>query len=737
MKNLIRIIPVLALLIVPVFAHAQTSNTNININDLIAQTQALIARINALKAQQGGVSSATTGGSQAVPGVCPVLTRALSMGSKGTDVSSLQTFLAQDPSVYPEAMVTGYFGPLTEKAVQRWQAKYGVVSSGTPDSTGFGVVGPKTRAAIQSRCSAGAQGGASTGVVGGYIQMTPVSGPVPLSTSITVVVNTAGSCTGGTYTLNFGDNTAPQQVVVPPGVCTQLSQAFTHVYQAAGTYTVVLSSGGHQTTATVTAIGPTAVDSIQASISSSTPLAVTFSGIVISDDAGSCTSNCNDQINFGDGTSVMVPLPPVVAGAKAHTTYSVTHTYATAGNYTVTLTTTPSSGQVKTTANTTVNVTGINPTAPVISMSMSTNNVKQDGVLPMSWTSQNTPVSSAVALWLVNIQSGTIYTLATSLSASGSISVPVSSATGDSTLPPAGLYTVYAKLYTPADAVLTKTTPTYVATAQSGVLTITSISPSSTATSTATSTGATGTYSIGTVTPGVGKNPFAASVELDVPKCPSYTFDWGDDSTPITETASAGCADTAAEKPLSTHAYIASGEYTLTLTPTGKQPITKQVTISGVTATGATTTAQATSTAVKPAATATMTVSVGVTTINQAGSLPITWTSQNAPPSSAVVLWLVNVQSNTFTPLATTLSTNGNVTLPVSGASGGQYQSMASPTSGGTVPPPGTYTVVSKLYTPADALVTGGSATFLATAQASTFTIVAGTSTADRSCECR
>ncbi len=41
--------------------------------------------------------------------------------------------------------VTGYFGDLTLQAVQRWQAAHGIVSSGDPGSTGFGIIGPRTR----------------------------------------------------------------------------------------------------------------------------------------------------------------------------------------------------------------------------------------------------------------------------------------------------------------------------------------------------------------------------------------------------------------------------------------------------------------------------------------------------------------------------------------------------------------------------------------------------------------
>lgn len=68
----------------------------------------------------------------------------LKQGNFGEDVRELQSFLAQDASVYPEKLVTGYYGALTVKAVQKWQAKQDIVFSGTPDTTGFGAVGPMT-----------------------------------------------------------------------------------------------------------------------------------------------------------------------------------------------------------------------------------------------------------------------------------------------------------------------------------------------------------------------------------------------------------------------------------------------------------------------------------------------------------------------------------------------------------------------------------------------------------------
>ncbi|MDO8682598.1 MAG: peptidoglycan-binding protein, partial [Armatimonadota bacterium] len=72
----------------------------------------------------------------------------LKLGSQGKDVTRLQELLAKDAEVYPEGKVTGYFGALTEKAVQRFQKKYGIASSGSPSTTGYGILGPKTRAKL-------------------------------------------------------------------------------------------------------------------------------------------------------------------------------------------------------------------------------------------------------------------------------------------------------------------------------------------------------------------------------------------------------------------------------------------------------------------------------------------------------------------------------------------------------------------------------------------------------------
>ena len=58
---------------------------------------------------------------------CDNFTRKLFFGVRNNDVKSLQEFLAKDASLYPEGLITGYFGLLTKKAVQRFQCKHGII----------------------------------------------------------------------------------------------------------------------------------------------------------------------------------------------------------------------------------------------------------------------------------------------------------------------------------------------------------------------------------------------------------------------------------------------------------------------------------------------------------------------------------------------------------------------------------------------------------------------------------
>jgi len=91
------------------------------------------------------------------------LYRQLELGMSGSDVTDLQAFLAQDPTIYPQGLVTGYFGSLTAAAVSNFQARNGI--------SVVGRVGPITLAAINAQ-----MGGAGNDV------NAPIINPVSVNT---------------------------------------------------------------------------------------------------------------------------------------------------------------------------------------------------------------------------------------------------------------------------------------------------------------------------------------------------------------------------------------------------------------------------------------------------------------------------------------------------------------------------------------------------------------------------
>lgn len=132
-------------------AHALSSSYSRE--EMMKIIQDLMAQITSLQAQlvaQQEVSSSSGGGQ------CVQFTHSMYMGVSDSttagEVTKLQNFLTKSGD-YTYGEITGYFGPATQEAVQRWQAKNGVVSYGDPDTTGYGLVGKKTRAKMLGNCT--------------------------------------------------------------------------------------------------------------------------------------------------------------------------------------------------------------------------------------------------------------------------------------------------------------------------------------------------------------------------------------------------------------------------------------------------------------------------------------------------------------------------------------------------------------------------------------------------------
>jgi len=84
-----------------------------------------------------------------------IFNKNLKFGMINEDVRRLQKAFNMDPAtmvarsgVGSSGKETNIFGNLTREAVKKFQIKYGIVSSGDENTTGFGFVGPKTRQKI-------------------------------------------------------------------------------------------------------------------------------------------------------------------------------------------------------------------------------------------------------------------------------------------------------------------------------------------------------------------------------------------------------------------------------------------------------------------------------------------------------------------------------------------------------------------------------------------------------------
>lgn len=116
------------------------TTTSATTTEVVATTTTAITTTTVPIVSAPSVSPAPT-----APAIVQQITKRLALGSQGDEVKTIQDLLAQDKEVYPEGLITGYFGSLTKKAVQKFQEKYNIAKKG---DVGYGDVGPNTRAKI-------------------------------------------------------------------------------------------------------------------------------------------------------------------------------------------------------------------------------------------------------------------------------------------------------------------------------------------------------------------------------------------------------------------------------------------------------------------------------------------------------------------------------------------------------------------------------------------------------------
>lgn len=174
MKKLF-IIGILAIMLVlPAFTKSQTTSTATEdvMTALRQQMTNLLQQIDKMQEELGKLRGEVVKVEEQIE----KLTKNLKFGSKDKEVETLQEFLKQDPEVYPEGLVTGYYGALTERAVKKFQEKNGIEA--------IGVVGPKTLEKINKVIE-------EKKVVSTSIPI-PVQKPVPAISSFITVLSPNG-----------------------------------------------------------------------------------------------------------------------------------------------------------------------------------------------------------------------------------------------------------------------------------------------------------------------------------------------------------------------------------------------------------------------------------------------------------------------------------------------------------------------------------------------------------------
>lgn len=143
-------------------------------------------------------SSTATGTPMLPPGqvakrMCITLNRNLGIGSHGDDVKSLQELLSDDDDSDFHATPTGFFGPMTAKALARFQMNNRIASTST------GTVGPMTRGFFERHCGKGLgkekgddmKSGVFTGTIATYANPTlTVQNPKNMARLFTVTAST-------------------------------------------------------------------------------------------------------------------------------------------------------------------------------------------------------------------------------------------------------------------------------------------------------------------------------------------------------------------------------------------------------------------------------------------------------------------------------------------------------------------------------------------------------------------
>ena len=208
----------------------------------ISKMLALVMALLVLAIVAAGIGMARAETITVSSNMCVNLTSDLARGSKGTEVTQLQDFLAGE-SLF-SAKPTGFFGPVTEAALKKYQASRHIPQTGKADAV--------TRSSVQLFTC-----GSSPADFPSYVPMIrglfgPQIAKMGTQALFAVIVNNEFSA-GFTVTFDWGDDTKSE----PQAINAKASHAVTatHAYIRPGRYDVVVSvvnPSGKKNTSAVT-----------------------------------------------------------------------------------------------------------------------------------------------------------------------------------------------------------------------------------------------------------------------------------------------------------------------------------------------------------------------------------------------------------------------------------------------------------------------------------------------------
>lgn len=117
------------------FSHAQVApieSLQDRIAALLEQVQALQQRLAQLQEESAAAQPLVSGAQIQVS--TEIFSQTMRKNARGAEVELLQKKLREDSALYPEGLVTGYFGTLTETAVRRFQRRFGLAENGIVDA---------------------------------------------------------------------------------------------------------------------------------------------------------------------------------------------------------------------------------------------------------------------------------------------------------------------------------------------------------------------------------------------------------------------------------------------------------------------------------------------------------------------------------------------------------------------------------------------------------------------------